>query len=206
MKTRIGSFDLFNRVTGQYEVADLFEGIDESNLLSYERDWRPTIDARVPADASTAERIAANAEDAHWDWRRLAEFYRNPLLFQIFAVECASRTEGFMLVRKGGKFSRHPDHPRGDLVYIDRLATAPWNRPRFVRDPVYKGVGQLLFATAVNLSLDEGLSGRVGLHALPNAEGFYRDVLQLTDFGPDGQCYGLCYFEMSSAQAAAFLR
>lgn len=172
MKTRLGAFDLLNRQTRRYEEAMLFDGIDAKNLLDFERDWQPAFAARLPANASAVERVAANAEDAHWDWRRLAEIYRNPLLFQMYSVECADLTQGLMLVRKGGKFSRHSDHPRADLVYIDRLATAPWNRPRFVTDPKYKGVGQLLFAAAVNLSLDEGLEGRIGLHALPNAEGF----------------------------------
>jgi len=136
MKTLLGSFDLLNRVTERFEPANLFEGIDEANLLAFERDWRPAFAERLPADASTAERIAANAEDAHWDWRRLAEIYRNPLLFQMYAVECGDRTQGLMLVRKGGRFSRYPDHPRTDLVYVDRLATAPWNRPRFAGEPI----------------------------------------------------------------------
>ncbi len=117
-----------------------------------------------------------------------------------------------LILRKGSCWSAKVENSVVTLttrartcVYIDRLATAPWNRPRFVTDPKYKGVGQLLFAAAVNLSLDEGLEGRIGLHALPNAEGFYRDVMELTDFGSDQQCYGLCYFELSSNQAATFL-
>ena len=73
MKTLLGTYDLKNRLTGRYESASLFEGIDESNLLSFERDWKIAFAERLPADASTAERIAANAQDAHWDWRRLAE-------------------------------------------------------------------------------------------------------------------------------------
>jgi len=66
-------------------------------------------------------------------------------------------------------------------------------------------VGQLLFATAVNLSFDEELGGRVGLHSLPGAKTFYRKVLKLTDFGPDSEYRGLCYFELSEEQAAIFL-
>ena len=95
--------------------------------------------------------------------------------------------------------------PEGDLVYLDRIATAPWNRPRFAGQPVYKGAGQLLFSTAVNLSMEEGLSGRLGLHSLFGAENFYRDVIEMTDFGPDHDHCGMSYFELSSAQALAFL-
>lgn len=205
MKTLLGTYDLLNRLTKRTESASLFEGIDESNLLSFERDWKIAFAARLPADATTAERIAANAQDAHWDWRRLAEIRGNPLVWQMYAVECAARMQGIMLVKKGGSFSRHPDHLKKDLVYIDRIATAPWNRPKFMGEPVYKGVGQMLFAAAVNLSFDEELEGRIGLHALSSAESFYRDVVGMTDFGPDHDYYGMCYFEMSSAQAQAFL-
>jgi hypothetical protein len=121
------------------------------------------------------------------------------------AVECAGRTQGIMLVKKGGSFSRHPDHPKADLIYVDRLATAPWNRRGFVGEPIYKGVGQLLLFAAVSLGFEEDLDGRVGLHSLSGADAFYRDVIGMTDFGPDDGNYGMRYFEMSSAQARAFL-
>ncbi len=155
-------------------------------------------------DASFAERVALNAGDSKWDWRRLAEIRGNPLLWQMYAVELADRLQGLMLVKKGGNFSRHQNHLKADLIYIDRLAVAPWNRPRFMREPIYKGIGRLLVATAVNLSLEDELDGRIGLHSLPGAEGFYRDVLRMTDLGPDAD-YGMDYFEFSSAQARAFL-
>jgi hypothetical protein len=205
MKVHLGTYDLLNRRQGSYEPADLFEGIDDNNLLDFEREWKPVFNSQRPAGASSIERVAADAEDAHWDWRRLAEYYRNPLLFGMYAVECANLTQGLMLIAKGGRFSRHPDHPRVDLIYVDRLATAPWNRRAFAAQPIYKGVGQLLLAAAVSLSMDEELEGRLGLHALAGAETFYRDVVGMTDFGPDARYYGLSYFEFSAAQAEAFL-
>ena len=205
MKALLDTFELLNRQTGEYEPAELFDGIDEKNLQDFEREWRPMFVNQLPNDASTVERVAADAEDAKWDWRRLAEIGSNPLLFGMYAVECASRTQGLMLVRKGGAFSRHPDHERADLIYIERLASAPWNRPGFSDTPLYKGVGQLLLAAGVNLSLDEELGGRIGLHSLPGAETFYRDVIGMTDLGADTKHHGLQYFELSDAQAAKFL-
>lgn len=205
MKALVDTFELMNRQTGEYESAELFDGIDEKNLLDFEREWRPTFVNQLPANASAVERVAAETEDAGWDWRRLAEIGSNPLIFGMYAVECASRTQGLMLVRKGGVFSRHPDHEHADLIYIERLASAPWNRPDFSDTPLYKGVGQLLLAAAVNLSLDEELGGRIGLHSLPSAETFYRDVIGMRDLGADTKHHGLQYFELSDAQAAKFL-
>jgi hypothetical protein len=204
MKTRLQTVELLNRQTGAFEPAVLYEGIDEKNLIDFEREWQPLFASRLPEDASAVERVAAGAEDAHWDWRRLAEIRANPLAFGMYAVECADKTQGLMLVQKGGRFSRHPEHERADLIYIERLSTAPWNRPRMVDAPLYKGVGQILLAAAVNLSFDEELDGRIGLHSLPGAETFYRDVIGMTDLGADTHHNGLQYFELSNAQAAKF--
>ena len=205
MKALIQTFELLNRQSGKFEPADLYEGIDEKNIEDFERTWRPAFANQLPDDTSAVERVAAGAEDAKWDWKRLAEVLGNPLLFTMYAVECAGQTQGLSLVRKGGAFSQHPDHERADLVYIERIATAPWNRPKFTDKPLYKGVGQLLVAAAVDLSFDEELGGRIGLHSLPGAETFYRDVVGMTDLGADIKYYGLQYFELSNAQAAKFL-
>jgi hypothetical protein len=44
-----------------------------------------------------------------------------------------------------------------------------------VDTPLYGGIGTLLMRTAVQVSYDEGFHGRIGLHALPQGRGFYRD-------------------------------
>ncbi|TGS35833.1 hypothetical protein EN825_34620, partial [Mesorhizobium sp. M8A.F.Ca.ET.182.01.1.1] len=108
--------------------------------------------------------------------------------------------------RKGGQdcFSRHPEHQRVPLIYVEFLATAPWNRPKLVAEPIYKGAGRVLVGTAVSLSLEEEFGGRIGLHSLPGAEVFYRDAIGMTDLGADseGVHKGLRYFELSSRDAA----
>ena len=55
------------------------------------------------------------------------------------------------------------------------------------------------------MSRQSGFAGRVGLHSLPQAEPFYRDVCGMTDLGEDPNEYDLRYFEMTEAQAARFL-
>ncbi|MCR4347721.1 MAG: hypothetical protein NUV55_11050 [Sulfuricaulis sp.] len=205
MKALLGKYQLLNRQTGELEWAELFLGIDGSNLAAFEREWRPAFLSVHKASLSSAGSSPARAEDARWDWSRIAQTRMNPLLYQMFAVECAGTTQGLMLVRKGGKFSRHPDHERADIIYVECVATAPWNRPSLVKeDAKYKGVGQLLLGTAVSYSVAEELNGRIGLHSLPGAETFYRDVLGMTDFGPDSDYQSFCYFEFSETQLATF--
>lgn len=75
---------------------------------------------------------------------------------------------------------------RRRLVYISALATAPWNQPVITNPPSYKGVGGNLVDFAIARSQELGYQGRIGLHALPGALGFYRKLrIGLLDCGPD---------------------
>lgn len=206
MKTPLGVVPLKNRISGEYEEAALFQGIDTDNLAHIEGRWRPMFEQRkLEAKASGESLSDINAEDEHWQWGRKAiAAIRDPLIFEIFVLECAGNTQAIMLVRKGGEkcFSRHSDHPRAPLIYLDFLSTAPWNRPKLVSEPVYKGCGRALFSTAVSLSFEEEMKGIVGLHSLPKAEEFYRDQVGMTDFGRDSDYGGLRYFELPAEEAA----
>jgi hypothetical protein len=93
------------------------------------------------------------------------------------------------------------------VVYIEFLATAPWNRRELCNPRRFAGVGTILAEIAIQLSLDYEFGGRIGLHALPRAADFYRNVLHMTELGPDPdpQHQNLIYFEMTSQQASRFL-
>ena len=54
------------------------------------------------------------------------------------------------------------------------IAKAPWNRISLKNPPDYKGVGLTLLSFARQRSKELGYEGRVGLHALPKAEKFYK--------------------------------
>lgn len=208
MKALLRAVPLKNRLTGEFEDAWLFQGIDTDNLAHIEGRWRPMFEQRKLEAKATGETLSdINAEDQHWQWGQKAIVaIQDPLVFEIFVLECAGNTQAVMLVRKGGPkcFSRHPAHPRAPLIYVDFLSTAPWNRPKLVKEPVYKGCGRILISTAISLSFEEEMQGRIGLHSLQKAEGFYRDQIGLTDFGEDNNYGGLRYFELPSSGAAQF--
>lgn len=157
---------------------------------------------------------SAHPQSAHWDWNKKTAAFQNLLSYRMFAVTCALDTQGLMAVATDVVMhpSRLPDDKgrRGlGLVYIDFLEAAPWNRPEHVQSPRYRGVGSVLIATAIQLSLDEGFKGRIGLHSLPQSEDFYRNVVRMTDLGPDTSYPGsvpLRYFEFTTAQAQAFIQ
>jgi hypothetical protein len=95
-----------------------------------------------------------------------------------------------------------------DILYIKYLETAPWNLvvERLGQQGRYGGVGPQLVRACIALSQALDLRGRLGLHALPQAERFYRDDCGMTDLGTDVACEGLRYFEMTEEQAATFFR
>lgn len=105
------------------------------------------------------------------------------------------------------KFSRLPEQRGQEVVYIEFLATVPWNRKEICNPRRFAGVGTILIEIAVELSLNYEFGGRIGLHSLPNAVEFYRNTLQMTELGPDTdpQHQNLIYFEMTSKQASRFL-
>ncbi|AWB50934.1 hypothetical protein HYN69_20380 (plasmid) [Gemmobacter aquarius] len=200
MKQLITTIPLKNLSHGGFEDARLFRGVDSKSLQSIDADWRPVFDSAPPESLP---------EDAHWEWADKAlRALQNPLNYELFSVEKDDKTQGMLMAIKGGSkcFSRHHEHPRAPIIYVDFLATAPWNRPGLAAtSPVYRGVGRVLFMAAVSLSIEEEFVGRVGLHSLPGAEGFYRQQLSMTDLGKDDAYYGLRYFELSANQASQLI-
>lgn len=91
------------------------------------------------------------------------------------------------------------------LVYIEFLETAPWNRASLTRRPRYRRVGPALVDAAIQVSLNEGFEGRIGLHSLPQADRWYREKCEMTDLDKDPRKQNLRYFEMTVKQADAFM-
>ena len=85
------------------------------------------------------------------------------------------------------------------------MESAPWNLKGASAPPRFMGIGTVLIAEAVRLSLEMGLEGRVGLHSLPQAESFYKNRCRMTEFGADPGYYDLTYFEYTGQQATDWL-
>lgn len=208
MKSIVSTVPLLNRNTDKFEDATLFKGVSADNLAHIETRWRPLFEMRRREAQQLGQSMSdINAEDAHWEWgQKMLAAEMDPLIYDIFVLECGFNTQAVMLVRKGGLkcICRHPhERPTNRLLYVDFLATAPWNRKKLVSDPTYSGCGRILISTAVNLSFEEESEGRIGLHSLPGAEDFYRRKVGMTDLGPDEHYDGLRYFEISAAMAAS---
>ncbi|MEH1889559.1 MAG: hypothetical protein V7K92_08885 [Nostoc sp.] len=71
-----------------------------------------------------------------------------------------------------------------NLVYLDYLTIALWNRRSIENPPIYKGGGSSLLKLAIERSFDLDYKGRICLHSLPGAENFYRKF-EMVNLGYD---------------------
>lgn len=203
----VATFRLTDRLSGEPVDAVLWHPVLDRHADDFEQRWRPVFDEWIDkirsSGADINEAIALHRiQDAHWEWAKKANEIKGRLDWDSFALEAGGITQGLMFVQTAG-FAREPSQVGLPLVEIALLATAPWNRASLVAVPQFKGIGQLLLAAAISLSVHEEFAGRIGLHALPQAEGWYRDNCGMCDLGVDSS--EMRYFEMTSEQAKAFL-
>lgn len=133
-------------------------------------------------------------EHRHWEWERKARAMNADSL--AISVEAGSETQGLMIIRTD-KVCRLPEQLGKPLVYVDYLAAAPWNLPELVQTPRLRKSGTRLLEAAIRYSEEIGLNGRIGLHALQQAESFYRDRFHMRDLGVDYSYEDLRYFELA---------
>ncbi|MEX0867650.1 MAG: hypothetical protein WD030_09845 [Pirellulales bacterium] len=193
MTANVSNVYLVEVSSGQLVKAELHDAILPRHLDHHERLWKPLIQAR-------------QEEHGHWDWQSKCRHYSAQLSYEFLAVECQQETQGLMIVNTIRR-CRLPQQTNKHLVYVEYLEVAPWNRPHVTVDPKYRLVGTVMLAAAIQLSIDDGNKGRIGLHSLPQADTFYRDRCGMTDLGPDASIFGnLHYFEMTEQQATQFMQ
>jgi hypothetical protein len=207
-RVHLGTFDLHDRRADQLIPAELYGDIAPSNVNDFVDKWRPVFDERreqIKSDGDvTAEVLRKHGlEDAHWKWPEKAAAVAKQGTVVGFSLEAAGVTQGLMIAVPYG-FGRHDVHKGLPLTRVELISTAPWNRPQFSNPPIYKGVGRTLLSAAISLSIDEEHGGRIGLHALKGAEGWYRDHCKMLDLGFDSE-KNMQYFEMNAEMALEYI-
>lgn len=147
----------------------------KAKLIRLTRDLAATeIDGtwwNLPASRS----VRKEEGDHHWLWRKIVGANHAKLTWEALAVQSASGAiEGAIAYRIDAGSRLQP----GDgAVYVDRIATAPRNRPWVLEPPKYRGIGSVLLLAAVRHSYLLGLGGRVWLTSLPSerTQKFYQD-------------------------------
>lgn len=196
---------LLNVANGSAEPADLLDGISEAQLADWEAEWLPELFRAVQQLHRAGVERGQWPQSRHWDWRRKTTALQGYLAHPGFSIVCNGVTQGMMIVDTTLHRARIPTQEKKEIVYVEFIENAPWNRPELKTPPVYRGVGSVLLRAAIALSQDMEFKGRIGLHSLPQANDFYANHCGMTDLGIDAEHHNLRYFEMTPEQADAFI-
>jgi hypothetical protein len=182
----------------QLVEASLFDEITDEHLLIWKTTWVPAMEAYCKGRAD-----AEKPDDSQWNWKWKADKWRPFLKYHSFSIVCEKELQGLMLASdlKSARIQAQFGKP---IVYVELLASAPWNRSKIQKPKRFGGVGTIMLAAAIQLSLDLGFKGRIGLHSLPGAESFYQDDCGMTPLGNDAAYGNWIYFEMTEKQADEF--
>lgn len=183
--------------------ATLVTGATVADMVVADSQWKPfLVQAVADALARGVPRYDL-PENKHWEWERKARAMTARSV--AFAIEADNETQALMIVRTD-KPCRVMQQIGEPMVYIDYLATAPWNLPRLILSPRFARCGLNMVETAIQHSTALGFRGRIGLHSLQSAETFYRTRLGMDDLGLDAGYEDLRYFEMTEATAATVVQ
>jgi len=209
---------LKNLHANEFEEADLFHSISEEHIDKVENSWKPILQTHL-ADLKSKHKYGTTRynsqklfdeaaslmiQDAHWNWQKKYQKLSSTFGYSSCALLCDNMIQGlgYFDISEHHKSRIITDKPTG-VVYIEFIASAPWNRKKIAHQK-YAGVGEALVTHAIKVSIDEGLDGRIGLHSLPQAEIFYRNKCKMKDFGIDTD-KKMRYFEMSLEQVTEWL-
>ena len=184
--------------SGNLISARLCDEVNNEHLFLWDRDWVPAMQAFCAGSAP-----GEKPEDSHWDWRRKSETISGILGYHSFALVCHHQLQGLMIVNDMTSARLRAQFGK-PLIYVEFLATAPWNRPKLQDPPLYRGVGHVFVLAAIETSREAGFKGRTGLHSLPEAESFYEQKCGFARLGADSSHQNLTYFEMNENRAEAF--
>lgn len=205
MTVTVSTVFLLNIASGQGEAAELWDAITERQLADWEGEWLPELFKAMQRLRRAGIERKHWPQSRHWDWRKKTASLQGMLANPGFSIVCGGLTQGMMLVDTTLKRCRLDSQKGKHLVYVSFVENAPWNRKELFDPPRYRGVGTALIRAAIELSKQEEFKGRIGLHSLPQSNGFYANVCGMEDLGVDQDYEGLRYFEMTPEQAEAFI-
>ena len=205
MTVTVTEVHLFNVARNESESAELWHAITEQQMADWEGEWVPELFKAMQRLNRAGVERQLWPQSRHWDWRKKVAVLQGMLANPGFCIVCDGLTQGMMIVDTVKHRGRHDDQRGQHLVYVEFVENAPWNRAELFDPPRYRGVGSILMRVAVALSEELEFHGRIGLHSLPQANGFYANTCGMTDLGADSEHEGLRYFEMTPEQARAFI-
>lgn len=188
------------RVSGRPEVpATILRGLPAQKLVDIEKSWTHARDDLATKMAQAGKHL----ESQGWRWTR-KEASTRAGEHVLLAVEAEGEIQGLLALKTRLRPSLLI--PAGWVLYVDYVESAPWNqRVQAVQEARFAGVGTLLIGEAIRTSMGRTSRGRLGLHALPQAEDFYAGRCRMKPNGPDSSYHNLIYFEHPDALVESWL-
>jgi hypothetical protein len=187
----------------------LHVGLSEEQIRAAQSDWEPIRKGAI--ERLHKEGVPLDSLPKHWGWDWTRKVSRlGSKVFGFYGIECDGKMQGMLEVAKEGYLAKLPSQKGKPLIYVRYIETAPWNLKLLEPIPRFGGVGARLIRSAVELSLEEGCKGRVGLHSLPGdnkgePEWFYRNTCNMESLEAERDGEGLLYFELTPEKATEFL-
>jgi hypothetical protein len=198
------------QATGNLVPAELDDALPVDALFDIEDGWERSRKAMKQALRRAKVSRRRWPQSLHWNWAGksvLIALRHRPQDYRVFGLRVGQEWQGAMLTLKNENVAKLDSASGQPLIYVDFLESAPWNWtvPGINQVRRYGKVGPVLLRFAVEHSVAEGCGGRLGLHALDQAESFYT-AIGMTPLGPDEDKDDLAYFEFTEQAASLFLR
>ncbi|MEZ6060873.1 MAG: hypothetical protein R3C19_10950 [Planctomycetaceae bacterium] len=187
---------IIRRVDNALVDAELLDNLEASDLLLVERQWeatRHTVHQKLLMAGISRRKWP---ESLHWNWCSKSAQLKQ-LAVRGFGITMGGHWQAVCLTDCVSYTCRKPDNLGKPLVYLDFIEVAPWNWTidEIGQTAEFGACGPILFDRVEQQSREEGFKGRIGLHALPQAERFYEEKCGMTPLGRDASKQGLLYFE-----------
>jgi hypothetical protein len=194
------STELIDLSSGSPESANVLLSLSPEAVLAVEAIWGPARIESLMKMLQAGVSLDDLPEHSHWNWSNKLRGY-SEADHRFVGVECRGEIQGLMRLDLNSELARlEPDEGK-PLVYVSFLESAPWNTKQFTKTPRYKLTGLRLIQAAVRYSQELGFDGRVGLHGLQQAGGFYEARCRMVACGPDPDHERLMYYELSRENA-----
>ncbi len=147
--------------------------------------------------------MRADESDHHWDWAaELGKQRNSPFAKSVCIRSVDGDIQGAMIYQTNGLSVLTRD---AGAILIERLATAPRNRPWLVAHPLYRHIGITLVRWAAFHGYRLGFGGRIVLATLPSprTERFYKS---LGFRGTDAEEDDMVIYELEPGLAQSLLR
>ena len=190
---KVTHVQIFDQRTRAFVQAEMLEDPDNDYVETVDALWSVYKRRALRERRTTGKPVP---EHNHWNWRLKLEQERlENSFYKCFAI-VRDEPQGLMMLKYGSEFvCRYAEQQGKPLVYLAYVESAPWNVKKYSDTIRYSSIGTEFYRMAIRFSRLLGFAGRIGLHSLPGAEGFYANTCQMVALGHDPEYDNLVYFE-----------